>query len=57
MKRTIEDKALIVGLITREQLDHPGYCQETMDAIINSELRQLAIESENYWSSEAEVSR
>ena len=47
-RRTAErDKlAQIILAIEAEQVQHPGFAQDTLDAIVNSELRRLERESD-----------
>jgi hypothetical protein len=39
--------AEVVAAIEVEQKDHPDYCESTLRAIVDAELRKLARESED----------
>jgi hypothetical protein len=41
----LEGLAAIVAAVEVQQQDHPGYCQDMLDCILNTELRRLEQET------------
>jgi hypothetical protein len=42
-KEELEDMALTVAVIEAQQTDHPGYLMDTAMAIVDGELKRMAL--------------
>lgn len=49
-KNSLRDKFQAVQAILRNQQDHPGYGEDLLPRIVQSELDELTIESLRHWT-------
>lgn len=42
--KELEDLALTISIIDKQQITHPGYCEDIAKAIVSSEPKRLEVE-------------
>lgn len=47
-KKRLAGLGNVAMIIEQQQLEHPGYMEETLNAMVNSELRKLAEEQARF---------
>jgi hypothetical protein len=49
LRTRLQDRATVLDVISAHQKNHPGYCRELAQAMVDSELQCLVDESKRYW--------